>query len=151
MITPQPNNHGCARVYFSFIVIIFAVAAYFAWQTGAFLRGSIRTEGIVTSFSTWNSAPNKWHNTPTFSFNDKSGKEVVVQSKVDISSIEAPIGRRVPVVYRSDQPENAVIAFVWPLWNKVIIPFAIGLLLAVPGILIWLGKKGIVNLKKGAT
>ncbi len=137
----QTNKYGCFKVYFSIIIAILAIAAYFAWQTLTFLRGSVRTEGTVTDFSTWNSAPNKWHNSPTFSFKDQKGKEILVQSKIDISSTEAPIGGRVPVVYRPDQPENAVIAFVWPLWNKVIISFAMGFLLSVPIFALWLNKK----------
>lgn len=149
MRTSQPTPGGsCVKVYFAFILLIWIVAAYFAWQTLAFLRGSVRTEGTVTDFSTWNSAPNKWHNTPTFSFTDQSGKVVTVQSKNDISQSEAPVGSRVPVVYQPAQPENAEIPFVWPLWNKTIILFLMGFLFAVPGIIVWLGQKEIINLKK---
>ena len=128
-------------MYIGLILAIWAVAAFFAWQSLAFLRGSVRTEGTVTDFSTWNSAPNKWHNTPTFSFIDQSGKIVTVQSKVDISSNEAPIGGRVPVVYHLSRPEDARVAFVWPLWGKTIIFFMLGLLLAVPGVAVWFQKK----------
>lgn len=61
---------------------------------------------------------------------------------------EAPIGSIVPVAYPSGSPESAVITFVWPLWGKAIIFFGIGALLGIPVLIFWLGKKGLINLKK---
>lgn len=141
----KKNISTGTKIYFGVIFVIWAVAAYFAWQTWTFFRGAVRTDGVVISFDSWNSGPNKWHNTPTFSFTDQKGQEVVVQSKIDISSHEAPVGSQVPVVYHPDEPQDAMIAFVWPLWHRAIIPFALGFLLAVPGIVVWLKKRGIIN------
>lgn len=64
------HNIGLALV-----LVLWAVAGYFTWQTAVFLGSAVKTIGTVESFQQWIPYPNKVHYTPVFSFTDTKGRK----------------------------------------------------------------------------
>ncbi len=54
---------------------------------------------------------------PTFQFQDASGGQHTVASRVYSSPPEFRVGEKITVLYRGDAPDNAVIDSFWQLWG----------------------------------
>ena len=108
--------------------VCLVVAVGFAINTTLFLRTAVRTTGTVVELRSRARVGDRTTYAPIFKFRDVAGNEHRIESNVSQRPCPYSVGMTVPVLYRADDPNSALIDRFWELW---ILPVVLGIVGAV--------------------
>ena len=109
-------------------VFSLAVAGFFGEKTFRVVQGGLRAEAEVVGLDRRQSSrPNSYVYAPVFRFTAQDGQAYEVRSSVASNPPAHALGDRVPVVYRPEAPEDAVLDSFLELWSISLIAGSIGL------------------------
>jgi len=138
------SNKKTLRLAGIFIVLlgfIFAASGggltYFSYT---FSQTAIPTSGVVTHVEVnWSSNSNGGGSSPTYkptiSFFDNNGTQQSAQTYLSSSSYDYPIGTKLQILYRADDPSSMRLNNWFALWGFGLIFFGVGLLTIFGGIM----------------
>ncbi len=102
-------------------VLLLAIAAGFGAHSWMFARGRVRAIATITeNVSGFAKEGGVWY-TPRVRFRTASGELVTVLAGPGSDEIEFAAGDTVPVLYRADDPQGAVIATAWRAYFGAIV------------------------------
>lgn len=102
-------------------VLLLAIAAGFCAHSWMFARGRVRAIATVTeNVAGFAKEGGVWY-TPRVRFRAANGELVTVPAGPGSDEIEFAAGDTVPVLYRADDPQGAVIATVWRAYFGAIV------------------------------
>ena len=107
-------------------VVLVVIAAGFAAHSWNFARTRVRAIATITENVSGFAKQGGVVYMPRFRFRLPSGELVMVQAANGSDDIEFPAGEQVPVLYRADDPQGAVIATLWLAYKSAIIFGAVG-------------------------
>ena len=96
------------------------IAAGFAVRSWNFARTRVRAVATITENVSGFAKEGGVVYTPRFRFRLPDGELVTVQAANGADDIEFPAGENVPVLYRADDPQGAVLATVWLAYKSAI-------------------------------
>jgi hypothetical protein len=97
-------------------VVLLAVAAGFAVRSWMFARGGVKAVATVTENVSRFAKEGGVLYVPRVRFRAANGKLVTEEVGQGSDEIEFAAGETVPVLYRADDPQGAVIATVWRMY-----------------------------------
>lgn len=116
------------RTAFSFLTgLVLALGVAWLLHTGLARASATRAEGTISQIrhDVTDTGRVWW---PYFVFHDTQGRSHEVKFSVAIATEDAyVVGQKVPVLYRADAPENAVIDEPIQLWLKPALVVIVGL------------------------
>ena len=114
------------RVLPSVGLLLLVMAAGFGVHSWMFARGRVRAIATVTeNVAGFAKEGGVWY-TPRVRFRTASGELVTVLAGPGSDEIEFAAGETVPVLYRADDPQGAVIATVWRAYFGAIVLGVLG-------------------------
>ncbi|HSY35098.1 MAG TPA: DUF3592 domain-containing protein [Acidobacteriaceae bacterium] len=108
---------------------LLVMAAGFAAHSWNFARTRVRTTATITENVSGFAKEGGVVYAPRFRFRLPSGELVTVQAAKGSEEIEFAAGEVVPVLYRADDPQEAVIATVWRAYEGAIVLGVLGVVL----------------------
>lgn len=116
------------RITCSFLVgLILAVGVALLLQAGFGRASASRAEGTITEIRHDVSDTGRIH-WPYFVFNDTQGRAHTVRFAVGVGDAEAyVVGQKVPVLYRAEAPERAMVDDPIQFWLKPALVVVVGL------------------------
>ena len=110
-------------------VVLLAIGAAFAVHSWNFARTRVRATATVTENVSGFAKEGGVVYTPRFRFRLPSGELVTVQAASGSAEVEFPAGETVPVLYRVDDPQGAIIATTWRAYEGAIVFGVLGVVL----------------------
>ena len=107
-------------------VLLLVIAAGFCAHSWMFARGRVRAIATITENVSGFAKEGGVLYTPRFRFRTASGELVTVLAPSGSDEIEFAAGETVPVLYRADDPQGAVIATVWRAYFGAIVLGVLG-------------------------
>lgn len=117
--------------------VCLCIALGFLVHSAVFVRTAMRAQGRVVELRAHHDKNNEVTYSPVVSFRDMRGSEHLVESHFSSFPADHQVGESLPVLYRSEDPENAKVDVFMEIWGGAIIAGALGLIF---------GAAGLVNL-----
>ncbi len=122
-------------------VLLLVMAAGFGARSWMFARARVRSIATITENVSGFAPKGGVVYTPRLRFRAASGELVTVLAQSGTDEIEFAAGETVPVLYRADDPQGAVIATVWRAYFGAIVLGVLGTALFD----LWWVLRGIVR------
>ena len=120
-------------------IVLLVVAAGFAGHSWNFARTRVRATATITENVSGFAKEGGVVYTPRFRFRLPSGEWVTAQAARGAEEIEFAAGETVPVLYRVDDPQGAIIATTWRAYEGAIVFGVLGVVLFDVGWAVWVG------------
>lgn len=115
------------------LLIAAMIAGLYTWS---FSRNAVQAAGTVIEMrESKDSESGGISYSPTFQFQDTSGVQHTVASHIYSSPPEFQVGDKVTVLYRTENPDGAVIDTFWQLWGLPAVLSLIGIIFLFVGLI----------------